>query len=93
MNKNPTKLSWMTTALKVAAIIFAVMAFILPPADSCVRAWVIDGKKIGEDRLVSEGFTFIGGIGGGAVIRYPQWIIHLLVAGVVMHFATNRQNA
>ena len=93
MNENPPKITWMKTALNVAAIIFAVFSFLFPPADSYVYPWVIDGKKLGEDRLVSEGFTFIGEIGGGTVIRYPQWIIQLLVAGFIMHFTTNRKNA
>lgn len=68
-------------------VIGAVLAF--PPADRVIpgrpsyRIGTYEGGGMPEARR-SEGFTFIGNIGGPVVIRYPQWIIQLVVTGAVV---------
>ena len=50
-------------------------AFAFPPTEYVSRD--------GESARASEGFVFIGSIEGKSAIRYPQWVIELLVLGAL----------
>jgi hypothetical protein len=63
----------------IPAVLVLAAVLLFPPADRVV--------VIGTNECrVSEGFTFIKNIGGPVVIRYPQWIVELVVVGAVATF-------
>lgn len=65
--------------LQGAASLLFLVVFLFPPAD-------YHSNLFGYYQIESEGFVFLSEVGGNTKIRYTQWIVQLVICGLLVFF-------